>query len=266
MKKALFIVSLAIVFSISVVGIGTAGSALDRILKKGELVVGISGTQLPLNATTKDGKIIGLDADIAKMMANGMGVSAKFAPMPFKELLPALEAGKVDIVISGMTMTLARNLKVAFVGPYYLSGKGILTKADNIAALQAAEGLNDAQFSVGVLENSTSQVFVKNTAPKAKLVPVKSYDDAVEMLIAGKISALVADYPFCAVSAFRYNDKGLTAGESPLSVEPLGIAMPADTLLINWTQNFLNLLTASGELEKRKNFWFKDASWLSELP
>ena len=49
-------------------------------------------------------------------------------------------------------------------------------------------------------------------------------------------------------------------------VEPLGIAMPADTLLINWTQNFLNLLAASGELEKRKNFWFKDASWLSELP
>ena len=46
----------------------------------------------------------------------------------FGVLLPALQAGKVDMVLSGMTITPDRNLKVAFVGPYFISGKAILTK------------------------------------------------------------------------------------------------------------------------------------------
>ena len=55
---------------------------------------------------------------------------------------PALEAGKVDMVISGMTITPARNRKVAFVGPYYVSGKGILALEKRYAELQDANGLN----------------------------------------------------------------------------------------------------------------------------
>jgi len=102
----------------------------ERILRRGELVVDTSGEQPPLTAKTKEGKIIGLDADLATYMANAMGVKPKFEVMPFSELLPALEAGKLDMILSGMTMTPQRNLKVAFVGPYYISGKGLLTKIE----------------------------------------------------------------------------------------------------------------------------------------
>ena len=130
--------TLTFALAFSLVTAAAAGTSLDRILQKGELVVGITGTQPPLNATTKDGKIIGFDADIAAAIAMNMGVKVKFSKMQFSELLPALEAGKVDMVLSGMTMTLSRNLKVAFVGPYYISGKGILTKAKTIGALQAS--------------------------------------------------------------------------------------------------------------------------------
>ena len=62
------------------------------------------------------------------------------------------------------------------------------------------------------LKDSTGQTFVEQAAPKAKLVTTKFYDEAVEYLFNSKINALVADYPFCAFTAFRYNDKGLTAG------------------------------------------------------
>jgi len=138
MKKAILILTLTFVLAFSFVTAAPAGTSLNRILQKGELVVGITGTQPPLNATTKDGKIIGFDADIAAAIAVNMGVKVKFSKMPFSELLPALEAGKVDMVLSSMTMTLSRNLKVAFVGPYYISGKGILTKGKTIGALQKA--------------------------------------------------------------------------------------------------------------------------------
>jgi len=60
-----------------------AGMILDEIIKKNELVVGITGNQPPFNAVSKDGDIIGLDADIAKAVAMSMGVKIRFSRMQF---------------------------------------------------------------------------------------------------------------------------------------------------------------------------------------
>ena len=266
MKRLVVIVLLTSVLAFNFVAVASAGPALDRVLKRGQLIVGIAGSQPPLNATDKAGRIIGLDADIARLIALNMGVKAEFKTMAFPELMPALKAGKVDLVISSMTMTPDRNLKVAFVGPYYISGKGILTKTQTIAAMQGPDGLNKPEFKIAALEGSTSQEFVEKTTPKATLVKTKSYDAAIDMLLKDKINALIADYPFCAFSAYRYKDQGLTAGQSKLTFEPLGIAIPEDTLLINWMNNFLRLLQGSGQLEKLQDKWFKDGSWIKELP
>jgi polar amino acid transport system substrate-binding protein len=266
MKKAVSNLILATLLAFSFSTMAPAATTLDGIQKRGELIVGTTGTQPPLNATTKAGEVIGFDVDIAKLIASGMGVKLRFSQMPFSELLPALEAGKIDMVISSMTMTLQRNLKVAFVGPYYVSGKGILTKSDAVAALQQAAGLNKPEFKVAALKDSTSQAFVEMTAPKAELVKVKAYDVALEMLFEDKVKALVADYPFCAFSAFRYRDKGLVAGESRLTFEPLGIAVKPDTLLINWLRNFLITLDGSGQLKRLGQKWFKSSDWIKELP
>ena len=266
MKKAVSAAILCILVICSSTGLASAGSSMDRILKEGELVVGITGTQPPLNATTKDGKIIGLDADIAKGISVNMGAKLKLSKMPFAELLPALRNGKVDMIISGMTMTLARNTKVAFVGPYYISGKGILTKTENIASLQNPDGLNKPEFRVAALKDSTSQVFVKESSPKAKLVTTQSYDDAIDLLFENKIDALIADFPFCAFAATRFSEKGLVAGQAKLTYEPLGIAVLEDALLINWLQNFMMMLDGSGQLKLLNNRWFKDGSWIKELP
>jgi polar amino acid transport system substrate-binding protein len=165
-----------------------------------------------------------------------------------------------------MSMTLERNLKVAFVGPYYVSGKGILTKTQTIAALQDPDGLNRPQFKIAALQNSTSKVFVGQSAPKAQLVATASYDEAVDMLLQDKIDAVIADYPFCAFTAFRNKDKGLVAGQSKLTFEPLGIAVREDTLLINWLQNFMIMLEGSGQVNLLNKRWFQDASWVKELP
>ena len=266
MKKLIFVVILASLVIFTFAAVAPAASSMAGIQKKGELVVGTTGTQPPLNATDKNGKIIGFDADLARFIAMNMGVKIKFAKMPFGELLPALEAGKVDMIISSMTMTMKRNLKVAFVGPYYVSGKGILTKGDAIAKLQQGDGLNNSEFKVAALADSTSQEFVEAAAPKAQLVKVQSYDDAVAMLKQDKINALVADYPFCAFSAFRYQDQGLVAGQSRLTFEPLGIAVKPDPLLLNWLRNFVILLDGSGQLKLLGKKWFENGDWIQQLP
>lgn len=265
MKKLILLVVVSLSL-LMIVNVAIAGKAMDRILKKGELVIGITGAQPPLNATDKSGNIIGYDADIAKLIATNLGVKPKFVTMPFAELLPALKSGKVDIVISSMTMTLERNRTVAFVGPYYISGKGILTKTETISVLQQSDGLNKPEFKVATLNQSTSQAFVEQAAPKAQLVPTKSYDDAIDMLLKDKVNAVVADYPYCAFTAFRYQDQGLVSGQSKFTVEPLGMAVPEDVILINWLSNFLNMLEASGQLKGLTEKWFQSGDWIKDLP
>ena len=140
---------------------------IDRIVDRGELVVGTMGKMPPLNMTTKDGNLIGLEVDLVKSMAAAMDVKYRFETMAFSDLLPALQAGKVDMVLSGMTITPDRNLKVAFVGPYFISGKAFLTKIKTIAQADEAADVN----SDGVV-NIIDIVYLINYKYKDGLDPV----------------------------------------------------------------------------------------------
>jgi len=243
-----------------------APTALARIQQRGELVVGTAASMPPLNMTTKTGQIIGFEVDMARAMADAMNVKLRLAPMPFAELLPALKAGSVDMVISGMTMTPQRNMTVAFVGPYYISGKSFLTTTSTLTSKGSAE-LNDPAMRIAALRGSTSESFVKETIPKATLVTTKDYDEAINLVLQGKVDIMVADLPACVVTVARYPDRGLFALVTPLTREPIGIALPGnDPLLVNWTQNWLREMEAGGNLELMKELWFKNTSWLKQLP
>ena len=246
---------------------GAVSSVLDRIQAKKELVVGTAADMPPLNMTTKEGQIIGLEVDIASLFAAGMGVKLTLKQVKFSDLLPALEAGQVDMVISGMTILPERNLKAAFVGPYFASGKSILTKTANADSLSDSSKINNPDKVLVTLKGSTSQLFVERVFPKARLVLTDDYDQAVAMVREDKAQAMVADYPICQVSVFRYPDAKLATLKNPISYEPLGIALPAgDPLLVNLVQNMLSTLEKSGELELLMQKWFKDPSWVKSLP
>ena len=248
-------------------GTETAVTVLDRISQKGVLVVGTAGSMPPFNMTTREGDVIGFEPDMAELMAQEMGVKLKFAVMPFYELLPALEAGKVDLILSQMTMTGKRNMKVAFVGPYSISGKSFVTKIKWIASVKEASQVNSPKTTVVALKGSTSEAFVKKNLPKAKFVEASNYDDAVEMVLKGKVDAMIADYPICVLTVLRNPDQGLISVITPLSYEPIGIALPGnDPLMVNWMENFLGTLGETGVLDLLKERWVNDNSWLKKLP
>ena len=240
---------------------------LDRIMLKKELIVGTAASMPPLNLTTKDGQIIGMEMDLARIFAGGMDVKLTLKPMHFNDLLPTLEKGQIDMVLSAMTMTPGRNLKFAFVGPYFASGKSILTKKANVESVDEIAKMNNPEKVLVALKGSTSQMFVEKLIPKAKLVLADDYDQAVAMVRNDKAVAMVADYPICMVSVYRYPDAGLVTLAKPISYEPIGIALPPnDPLLVNWVQNVLHFLEKTGELEALTQRWFKDTSWISRLP
>jgi len=265
MKKAFGSTVIALSILLTFLGMACAGPILDDILKKGELVVGLTGNQPPLNTVSKNGEIIGLDADLARSIAQSMNLKVSFSKMPFADLLPALQSGKVDVILSGMTMTPERNTKVAFIGPYTVSGKGILLKLKSVEMLKK-EGLNSDKFMVATLKGSTSQAVVEQAAPTAQLTLTDSYDSAIEMLLQDKTDAVIADYPFCAYTAARYSVENLVVGETKLTVEPLGFAVREDTLLINALENILKTLVLSGNMNSLQEKWFKSRTWFEQLP
>ena len=245
----------------------SASPVIDRIQQRGQLVVGMTGNMPPLNMTTKEGELIGYEVDIARAMAGAMGVKATFKEMPFAELLPALQSGKIDLVLSNMTITPGRNMKAAFVGPYFESGKAFLTKVKTIAMADDPEDIDAKKVKLVALKGSTSQAFVEKALPEATLMTAKDYDEAVDMVLKDKVHAMVADYPICVVSVFRYPDKGLLSVVTTLTYEPIGVGVPAgDPLLVNWVENFMRIADKTGLMDALKEKWFLRADWLHRLP
>jgi polar amino acid transport system substrate-binding protein len=200
-------------------------------------------------------------------MAESMKVKLRLETMPFADLLPALRAGRVDMVLSGLTMTPERNKTVAFVGPYFISGKSFLAKAGTLDSAKGSSELNVPTVRLAALRASTSQTFVEQVLPKATLVLTANYDEAITMVLQDKVDAMIADFPVCIFSVYRYPDRGLFALVTPLTYEPIGIALPrGDPLLVNWTQNWLRGMEATDALDRARDRWFKDASWLGLLP
>jgi polar amino acid transport system substrate-binding protein len=244
----------------------SASPVLDRIVSQGELRVGMSGDMPPLNMLTKEDKIIGLDADLAALTADAMGVKLSVQKITFSGLLAALEAGSIDMIISNMTMTPDRNLKVAFVGPYFTSGKGLLTKNSAIAQAKKLEDIDNSKFTVVALKGSTSEAVARKGLPQARLMTVGTENEGVKMVIDGKADAMLADFPICVVAAYRNQGSGLVSVVAPLTYEPIGIAVPkGDPQLVNWLQNFVNSIEKAGYMKGLGEKWFAKPTWIDQL-
>jgi polar amino acid transport system substrate-binding protein len=244
----------------------SSSPVMDRVIFRGELRVGVSGDMPPMNLLTKDDKVIGMDVDLATMIAEAMGVKLNVQRIDFAGLLPALESGSIDMIVSNMTMTPDRNLKAAFVGPYFTSGKAFLTKRSSIAQAKGLPDINSPLFTFVALKESTSESVVLKGAPQAKLLTAGTQNDAVQMVIDGKADAMIADYPICVVAVYRNPAAGLVSVVAPITYEPIGIAVPkGDPQLLNWLGNFLHSLEKAGYMNDLKEKWFAQPTWLPQM-
>ena len=275
MKRSLL--AILALFALTLAGCGTldmggstsapsSSAATEQILASGELRVGMSGNQPPFNMKNRAGELIGMDVDLARALARMMGVEATLVTMPFNELLPALQKGEIDIVLSGVTMTTERNLKVAFAGPYFVSGKAALTKEPSLAAADEPADVNKP-IRMSVLAGSTSEKFVKERLPEVTLVAVADYSEAVQRVLDDDVDAMIADYPVTLLELYRHPGVGLVSTISTFSFEPIGVALSPDShLLQNAVQNYFTLLEGTGTLERLRLMWFDNAEWIAELP
>ncbi len=243
-----------------------AGSVIDRIQERQALVVGTPGDFPPFSVTTSSGTLIGMDIDIVKNLAAMMKVNIRFERMEFAKLIPALQAGKIDLAVSGITMSPERNMKVAFIGPYAVSGQSLLGKKSLLETITDLKQLSDARLKIAALKGTTSEAIAEKI-PKATITRTDTLDQSLMLLLAGKVDALLADYPFCKVAEFRYPDRGIAMFDKPLTFEPLGLAAAGDdALFLNLLTNYLSIMSGSGTLKQLQDYWFKNDDWIKKLP
>jgi polar amino acid transport system substrate-binding protein len=244
-----------------------ASPVLGRVVESGVLKVGMSADQPPFNFRTRGKSVIGFDVDLAEALAGAMNVKLDVVEIPFGDLLAALLDGRVDMVMSGMSITPARSRQVSFVGPYTLSGKSLLTTARvKDAAIEVSE-FNDSNVRVVALKNSTSETFVQRHLPEASLHTIANYNEGIQQLLTGEIDAMVADIPILKLSMLRNPTAGLGIIEPPLAVEPIGIAIPNnDAQFANLVRNYLSALEKTGLTTQLRQKWFEDDSWIAALP
>ncbi|HHH44786.1 MAG TPA: transporter substrate-binding domain-containing protein [Gammaproteobacteria bacterium] len=232
-------------------------STLARIEQRGELVLGTSANMPPMTYKQPSGKVIGLDVDIARVMASALDVKLNITTMPFDELIPALQAGRIDVIISNMTITPERNRSVAFVGPYMHSGKCIITKQESLAKAEKSEDLNTPKTHIVTLQGSTSEQFIRTLLPEATVTTTDDLQKGIKMVKEDKVGGMMTDYPVCLSTLKNYPDAGFVSLFSLLNYEPIGIAVAGnDTLFINWTENFLERLDGTGTLDEIGAHWF----------
>lgn len=267
-KKLALIFTLTFVFAGFTISSHAADApVLKRVLESGQLRVGMTGNQPPMNVKTRTGAFIGMDVDLANLMANSMGVKLTMVPIPFPQLLGALQAGEVDMVMSNMSITPQRAVDTTFVGPYMLSGKSILTKSTNLASVSTVSELNKAEFKITTLQNSTSQQFVEKNIGNATLITTQDYDEGVRMVLENEVDLMVADMTICILSAMRHQESGLTTLNAPLNMEPIGIAVsPQDDQFAKLIGNYLQTFEGAGILEKLRKKWMENDSWINSIP
>lgn len=100
----------------------------------------------------------------------------------------------------------------------------------------------------------------------ADISPVKSYDQAIDMLRNDVVKAVVADYPFTLVSALKYSYEGIVSLEEPLTIEPIGTALAqGDPLFLNLVQNYMNSIELAGIFDELNQKWLQNGMWLLQV-
>lgn len=241
-------------------------STIEDILKRGELRVGFEAGYLPFEMADKKGNFIGFDIDMAKEMAKAMGV--KFVPVntAWDGIIPALVTKKFDIIMSGMTITQERNLKINFADPYIIVGQTILLKKEHEGKVKSYKDLNDPKFIVTSKLGTTGEQAIKRLIPKATYKSFGVESEAALEVLTGKADATVYDLPFCAVFMAQRGAGKLIFLDEPFTFEPLAWAIrKGDPDYMNWLNNFLRQMKNDGRYDRIYNKWIKSTEWIKNI-
>ncbi len=238
-------------------------SALEEILKRGKLLVGLEAGYQPFEMQDSKGNIVGFDVDMAYEMGKaifGKGGEKKVVLVntAWEGIIPALMTHKFDIIMSGMTLLQSRNLKVNFCDPYYYIGQCLLIQKKDKDKYKSYKDLNKKGVVITSKLGTTGSFTAERLMPKATYRFFKMEAEAALQVANGVADAFVYDEPQVRVNAAKYKDTTVGLFE-PLTYEPLAWAIrKGDPDFLNFLNNFLRQTRGDGRWDQMKQKWFVD--------
>lgn len=242
---------------------------IERIKQKGEIIVSLNSGYTPFSMDVK-GERTGLDVDLARLLAQTMGVKVKFLIPPlFGDQIPKLLAGESDIIIAAMTRTPERGLLVNFTDPYFEVSQAALVRRDLVK-------LGDESFfdlvgikgiRVGVREKTIAEKFAREYFPPEAVRVYPGHTEVVDALLKGELDATVHDSPFVQTWAGSHPEHWAKVKPllDPVTKEGLSFAIrKGDPEFLTWLNLFVSQVQADGTMDLLRYRYFEEMPWLPQ--
>ena len=240
-------------------------SVIEEVQERGTLRVGL-GLFEPWSACNADGELIGFEIDVAKRVAEDMGVEIEFARTNWTYIISELIAEQFDVIISGMTILPERNLRVNFTSPYNSSGVYLVANTEQTAALATLADFNSSDVTIATRRGASSVVFVENTFPEATLLLFDTDNAVLQAVVAGDAHAAAAFATTRTTWVEAHPETLNLPFEEPFASEVGAIAVrKGDLDTLNFFNTWIAANTASGWLEQRRQYWFETREWADQV-
>jgi len=246
-----------VLLAAGILGVGLSGVAVAAEPGAGTapvLRVGVSPQSPPM--IFKEGKnLAGVEVDFAQALGKELGRQIQFVELPWEELINSLVEGKIDMIMSSMSVTRARESRVAFCDPYLRIGQTALVRAEDRYRFILLEGAL-AKRTIGVKKGTTADLLVQQEFPNAKRKYFKSADDGARALTKKQIDMFITDSTVVSYLEGMYETKSLVKAPMVFSDEVLAWAVRrSDEPLRDAINAFLKKGRENGELTRILKRW-----------
>lgn len=241
------------------------GGTLGAIRSRGTLKVGFA-MFLPWAMRNEKGELMGFNVDVAKQLADNLGVEVQYFPVPQSELIADLDSERYDIIVSGLYVTPARALQANFSDFYSQSEVTLLANRKLAGTSRNVADFNKPSVKIGVTSGTLYVEIAKSNFPQAM---IKEFGDEAETMAAvesGELHAAVAASPRPDIDAMRFPDKVFLPLSQPLSTQGEAFAVrKGDPDFVNFLNSWIKYYRQNGWLDDRRAFWFKTLNWANDL-
>ncbi len=216
-----------------------------------KLYVGTDATEFPPFEYIENGEIKGFDIDLIKEIGKILNKEIVLKNIQFDGLIPALQTGKLDAIIAGMTVTAEREKNINFSNPYYTSKQLlIVNKNSTLSTLESLKG-----HKVGVVLGCTGDVIATEMGNSITLYRYNTTSESIMALNANKIDAVILDSE--PAKNFVKNNSNLKYIDNELAKEDYAIAVGKQNLtLVKNINTALETLKSNGTFEKLNKKYF----------
>ncbi|MCD6503033.1 MAG: basic amino acid ABC transporter substrate-binding protein [Thermoplasmata archaeon] len=223
------------------------------------LVVGTSADFPPFEYKDPNtGEIVGFDIELIKLIAQRLGYDrVEIKDMDFDSLIPALDAGQIDVAIAGITITEKRKQEVDFSIPYWSADQAVVIRKGSGITINDIKDLYG--LTIGVQTGTTGAIFVEeNVGQNATIKEYPTYVEALQALITGQIDAIVVDTPVAQRFTQQYDVEIVHVFQTG---EQYGIAVKkGNTELLNKINQALQEIMNSNEWNQLIEKYFGSSS------